>query len=122
MDKAKGASGGRTLASCQRSARKAARAGGLPRAQQGDLGEAAFVYKATSLGFVVAKSYGNLHRYDSMVDGGNGLSRPGEDMRKLIRCARISPALAAGEIPAPERGRAAPPGIESWTHEGDDMS
>jgi hypothetical protein len=33
-----------------------------------------------------------------------------------IRCARISPALSAGAIPAPARGRAAPPGIESWAH------
>ena len=37
------------------------------------------------------------------------------------RCARISPALSAGAIPASERGRAAPPGIESWAHEGNDM-
>jgi hypothetical protein len=75
MDKAKGASSGRTLASYHRSARKAARAGGIPHVQQGDLGEAAFVYKALSLGLVVAKPYGNMHRYDFMVDGGNGLSR-----------------------------------------------
>ena len=40
----------------------------------------------------------------------------------LLRCARVSPALSAGEIPAPERGRAAPPGIESWAHEGNNMS
>jgi hypothetical protein len=40
----------------------------------------------------------------------------------LLRCARISPALPAGETPAPERGRAASPGIESWAHEGNDMS
>jgi RNA-directed DNA polymerase len=29
--------------------------------------------------------------------------------------------LLAGEIPAPTRGAAASPGIESWTHEGNDM-
>jgi hypothetical protein len=75
MDKAKGASSRRIPASCQRSARKAARARGIPGTQQGDLGEAAFVYKAMSLGLVVAKPYGNTHRYDFMVDGGNGLSR-----------------------------------------------
>src|SRR5216684_1772323 len=42
--------------------------------------------------------------------------------REILRCARLSPALSAGEIPAPERGRATPPGIESWAHEGNDMS
>ena len=40
----------------------------------------------------------------------------------IFWCARLSPALSAGEIPAPERGRAAPPGIESWAHGGNDMS
>jgi len=75
MDKTKGASRGRNPASCQRSARKAARARGLPGAKQGDLGEAAFVYKAVSLGLVVAKPYGNMHRYDFIVDGGSGLWR-----------------------------------------------
>jgi RNA-directed DNA polymerase len=44
------------------------------------------------------------------------------DLSGLLRCARISPALPAGETPAPERGRAASPGIESWAHEGNDMS
>ncbi len=46
----------------------------------------------------------------------------GRGLGEVLRCARISPALSAGEIPAPERGLAAPPGIESWTHEGNDMS
>src|ERR1700680_1307256 len=41
----------------------------------GDLGEAAFVYKAMSLGLVVAKPYGNTHRYDFIVEGGSGLWR-----------------------------------------------
>jgi hypothetical protein len=41
---------------------------------------------------------------------------------KVFRCARASPALSAGEIPVPERERAAPPGIKSWAHEGNDMS
>ncbi len=43
---------------------------GIPVIQQGDLGEAAFVHKAMSLGFVVAKPYGNIHRYDFIVKGG----------------------------------------------------
>jgi hypothetical protein len=75
MGKAKGSSRGRIPASCQSSARKAARARGLPRAQQGDLAEAAFVYKAISLGLVVARPHGNMHPYDFIVDGGSGLWR-----------------------------------------------
>jgi PD-(D/E)XK endonuclease len=75
MGKAKGSSRGRIPASCQSSARKAARARGLPRAQQGDLSEAAFVCKAISLNFVVARPHGNMHPYDFIVDGGGGLWR-----------------------------------------------
>ncbi len=75
MDKAKGSSRGRIPASCQSSARKASRARGLPGALQGDLSEAAFVYKAISLNFVVAKPHGNMHPYDFIVDGGGGLRR-----------------------------------------------
>jgi hypothetical protein len=48
---------------------------GIPVIRQGDLGEAAFVHKAMSLGFVVAKPYGNIHRYDFIVEGGQKLWR-----------------------------------------------
>jgi hypothetical protein len=77
MDKAKGSSSGRTPASCQRSARKASRARGLPRAQPGDLSEAAFVYKATSVGLVVAKPHGNCipTTSSSMAEAACGASR-----------------------------------------------
>jgi antitoxin (DNA-binding transcriptional repressor) of toxin-antitoxin stability system len=85
MDKAKGSSRGRTPACCQSSARKASRASGLSRAQQGDLSEAAFVYEATSLGLVVAKPHGNLHPYDFVVDGGGGLLRI-----QVKSCANLS--------------------------------
>src|SRR5215468_11758960 len=34
-----------------------------------------------------------------------------------LRCARINLVLPAGEIPAPLRGGAASPGIESWVRE-----
>ena len=54
----------------------------------------------------------------SVTQGGLGL---GTRHRSLLRCARRSPALSAGEIPAPARGRAAPPGTESWAHGGNDM-
>ena len=85
MGKAKGSSRGRIPACCQSSARKASRASGLSRAQQGDLSEAAFVYKATSLGLVVAKPHGNMHPYDFIVDGGGGLWRI-----QVKSCASIS--------------------------------
>jgi PD-(D/E)XK endonuclease len=58
-----------------RSARKAMRGDGIWTNEQGDLGEAAFVYKAMSVGLVVAKPNGQNHRYDFMVDGGKGLWR-----------------------------------------------
>jgi hypothetical protein len=38
-----------------------------------------------------------------------------------LRSARRSLVFSAGENPAPERGRATPPGIEPWTHGGNDM-
>jgi hypothetical protein len=75
MDKAMGSSSGRTPAPCQSSARKAVRVRGLPDAQQGDLGEAAFLYTAISLNFVVAKPHGYSHCYDFIVDGESGLWR-----------------------------------------------
>ena len=42
---------------------------------QGELGEVAFLHKAMSLGFVVAKPYGNIRRYDFIVEGGTSLWR-----------------------------------------------
>jgi hypothetical protein len=56
-------------------ARKAALARGLGITRRGDLGEVAFVHKAMSLGYLVAKPYGQMHRYDFMVEGGNKLWR-----------------------------------------------
>ena|SRR5579863_3845850 len=75
MPKAKAASPRRTRASRENSARKAAQARGLGITRRGDLGEVAFVHKAMSLGYVVAKPYGQMHRYDFMVEGGNKLWR-----------------------------------------------
>jgi len=75
MGKAKGASPGRTPASGESSARKAAQARGLGISRRGDLGEVAFVHKAMSLGFVVAKPYGQMHRFDFIVEGGQNLWR-----------------------------------------------
>jgi PD-(D/E)XK endonuclease len=39
------------------------------------LGEAAFMHKATSLGFPLSLPYGHLHRYDFVVEGRKNLSR-----------------------------------------------
>jgi PD-(D/E)XK endonuclease len=75
MHKAKGASPGRTPASEESSARRAAQARGTAITRRGDLGEVAFVHKAMSLGFVVAKPYGQMHRYDFMVEGGPNIWR-----------------------------------------------
>ena len=75
MQKTKGASPGRKPASERSSAQKAAQARGAAITWRGDLGEVAFVHKAMSLGYVVAKPYGQMHRYDFMVEGGNKLWR-----------------------------------------------
>jgi hypothetical protein len=42
---------------------------------RGDVGEAAFAYKAMSLGYAVLKPLGNIHRYDFAVEGGGKLWR-----------------------------------------------
>jgi hypothetical protein len=75
MSETKGASPGRNPAFWPRSARKKARALGIIVNRRGNLGEAAFTHKATKLGFVVAKPYGNIHRYDFIVEGGRKLWR-----------------------------------------------
>jgi hypothetical protein len=75
MKKAKAAPPRRTPASRESRAQKAARARGLAITRRGDLGEVAFVHKAMSLGYVVAKPYGQMHRYDFMLEGGNKLLR-----------------------------------------------
>jgi hypothetical protein len=75
MSKARGASPRRNPASRESSARRTPQERGFPLLQQGDLGEVAFVHKAISLGFVVAKPYGHIHRYDFIVEGGQDLWR-----------------------------------------------
>lgn len=75
MPKAKGASPRRTPASRRSSAQKTAQARGLAITRRGDLGEVAFVHKAMSLGFVVGKPYGQMHRYDFFVEGGQNVWR-----------------------------------------------
>jgi hypothetical protein len=48
-------------------------AGRITSIQQGNLGEAAFLHKATSLGFVVASPSGSGHPYDFIVKSGRHL-------------------------------------------------
>jgi hypothetical protein len=71
----KAASPGRPPAPRRSSAQKAAQARGIASARRGDLGEVAFVHKAMSLGYVVAKPYGQMHRYDFMVEAGPNIWR-----------------------------------------------
>jgi PD-(D/E)XK endonuclease len=75
MDTAKGASRGRISPRWRSSVREAAQTSRLDALDRGDLGEVAFVLKAMSLGFVVAKPYGHNHPYDFLVQGGSNLWR-----------------------------------------------
>ncbi|HEV2987591.1 MAG TPA: group I intron-associated PD-(D/E)XK endonuclease [Candidatus Angelobacter sp.] len=105
MRKAKAASPRRTRASRENSARKAAQARGLGITRRGDLGEVAFVHKAMSLGYVVAKPYGQMHRYDFMVEGGNKLWRVQVKTSTCMRTAAISSASSASPTAAPSPTR-----------------
>jgi hypothetical protein len=58
----------------------------LSRKQRGEMAEAAFVAKATALGYAVAKPWGESSRYDLIVDCG----------RKLLR-VQVKSAHRAGE-------------------------
>jgi hypothetical protein len=48
-----------------------------------------------SLGFVLAKPYGNIHRYDFIVDGGQGLQRVQVKTRSFMRTGGISAMRSA---------------------------
>jgi hypothetical protein len=75
MSKAKGGARGHIPPRVRSSVSKARRARGFDVLDQGDLGEVAFVHKAMSLRFVVAKPYGHNHRYDFILEGGKNLWR-----------------------------------------------
>jgi len=75
MDTAKGASRGRIPPRQRSPAPKAEQTPRIDALDRGDLGEVAFVHKAMSLGFVVAKPYGHNHPYDFFVEGGRNLLR-----------------------------------------------
>jgi len=75
MGTAKGASRGRISPRQRSSVREAAQPPAMGCIELGDLGEVAFVRKAMSVGFVVAKPYGHNHPYDFLVEGGTNLWR-----------------------------------------------
>jgi hypothetical protein len=74
MSKAKGGSGGRTPASGQICVPKAS-VWRVTNNWRGDVGEAAFAYKAMRLGYVLSKPLGNIHRYDFVLEGSGKLWR-----------------------------------------------
>jgi hypothetical protein len=55
--------------------RRAPRASKRTSKRRGELAELAFLWKAASLGFTVAKPYGDSDRYDFIVDSGERLFR-----------------------------------------------
>lgn len=56
-------------------ARDAAWWRGLTKKRRGEMAEAAFLHKASTLGFSVSKPWGDSDPYDLIVDSGSGLSR-----------------------------------------------
>lgn len=75
MRKNRRASRGRIPASEESHVLKADRERGHQAHKLGDLGEVAFLHKATALGFMVAQPYGMGHPFDFIVQGGRGLCR-----------------------------------------------
>ena len=75
MGKAKRATRGRTPASGESRAQRAARKKGSARPKEGEQGELAFLSKASSLGFALSLPYGHMQRYDFIVDGGTNVWR-----------------------------------------------
>src|SRR5580693_10322739 len=66
---------GRIPASEESPVLKAYRERGRRNCKQGDLGEVAFLHKATALGFMVAQPYGVGYPFDFIVQGERGLCR-----------------------------------------------
>jgi PD-(D/E)XK endonuclease len=75
MRRPRPAPSGRIPASEESPARKAASRRGHLIRYHGDLGESAFLHKATSLGFMVARPWRNIYCYDFIVEGGRNLWR-----------------------------------------------
>ncbi|HXM62291.1 MAG TPA: group I intron-associated PD-(D/E)XK endonuclease [Terriglobales bacterium] len=65
----------RTPASEDIPVREVDRQSGLAARRHGDLGEVAFLHKATELGLMVAQPYGTMHPFDFIVQGGQNIYR-----------------------------------------------
>ena len=74
----------------------------LPPKRRGEIAELAFMQKAVSLGFGVAKPWGDSERYDFILDAGDasgarrlrrfaGVSESGSPQPKSRACRGISP-------------------------------
>jgi hypothetical protein len=109
MSRSRGTLHGRIPASEESLARNAGPQRGSANSIQGELGEVAFMHKATSLGFPLALPYGHLHRYDFIVESGKNLWRvqvktSGFMMRGLYRLCiyhhtnRVGHAYTESEI------------------------
>lgn len=102
MSKAKGASSRRSQAP-ERSSAPKPWVSRLTTNWRGVLSEVAFVHKATSLGYMVAKPYGNIHRFDFIVEGSGKLWRVqvkstthiGAGLYELHTCCNVHRRLVA---------------------------
>ena len=65
----------RTPASEDIPVREVDRQNGLAARRNGDLGEVAFLHKATELGLMVAQPYGTMHAFDFIVHGAQSIYR-----------------------------------------------
>ena len=68
---------------------------------------------------------GSIRGWEMVEDGSGDSAGLGDfaaarECVPALRCARINLVLPAGEIPAPTRGAAASPGIESWVGGGNE--
>jgi hypothetical protein len=80
--------------------KSASRLGAKLTKRRGELGEAAFLAKAASMGIGVAKPWGDSDRYDFIIDAGGRL------LRVQIKSAHcISAAKGRGYPSAPSLGR-----------------
>ena len=70
----------------------------LPAKQKGEWAEVCFLWRASTLGFIVSKPFGDNARYDFVVDAGAGLLR--------VQVKSVSVAHRADyRIPASSGGR-----------------
>ena len=86
------------------------------------IAQEANAYSNNTLSFALSFYHKTWFQPKRAVVEEEGEFRTRRRYQRLFRCARLSPALPAGETPAPERDEPPHREIESWAHEGDDMS